>query len=362
MPKVLALLSGNIKALGGCEIYRVSLPLHFLSKDPNWEVSWLPASQVTILELQRMAASHDIFVLPRYFAPVSQVMDGVKAFVRLVHRNGGKVIYETDDDYTNKHRKVHGGGETAMAIAGMCDAITVTTPHLRKVMKSIDKPTHVLPNHVDCEAWASAADIPRKVEGLVIGLTGSTTHHYDWMVLKDVLPSIMEDYENVTLFLMGFHPPYFDALHERVIREPGRPYQNYMFTIRGIDVVLAPVVPSDEFNKSKSAIKVIEGMASARPVGKKLGGAACLATDMPVYRRVINHRNNGLLVEHTPEAWDKALRTIIEDHNLRSRLQLNGLKWARRNRDMASGYRLWRDVYTEILQTRRTKKKRRSQS
>lgn len=358
MPSVLGLFGHSPTSLGGCEIYRVSQPFAYLDKDPDWTADWAPGPYVAQImiehgqDLTTLAQKYDLFVLPRYFTPNEQVDRGFQRFARAVRMAGHKLVYETDDDYTNEHREVHGGGSSALMIAAMCDAITVSTPHLKRVMEERvpGVPVHVLPNQVDIDVWGAVAK-SEPARDMVIGLTGSRTHYYDWHVLADVIPGILEDYPNVTFFLMAFFPDYFEKIQgDRIIREPPKQYDQYAWTIRGIDIVLAPVDPNDRFNDSKSGIKAIEGMASARPIGKKMGGACVVATSNSVYRRVINHRNNGWLVkEHTPEAWDEALRTLLDDHSLRAKLQINGLKWAKNNRSIAQNYVLWRDVYQKIL-------------
>lgn len=358
MPKVMALLGSGIQNVGGCEIYRVTMPLtHLADGDKSWQVEWAPVDEVVRslsrnlrVGLARLAKQADIYILPRYFIPSPASMTAFELLVGEIHRNGGKIVYETDDDYTNEHRIVHGGGDSAMHIAGLCDLVTVSTPHLRKVMQErVDVPVVDIPNQVACDTWAEPMGKGRVIPELTLGLTGSPTHHADWIVLKDVLPRILADYPNVHLVLGGYFPDYFENLQgDQVHRQPPVHYGAYVNLINVLDIVLAPLEPNDAFNLSKSAIKVIEGMAAARPVGKRVGGAACIASDMPVYRRAINNRNNGLLVAHTPEAWEQGLRTLIEDNNLRARLQLEGLKWVRKHRDIAQNWTLWRAAYQEL--------------
>jgi len=124
----------------------------------------------------------------------------------------------------------------------------------------------------------------------------------------------------------------------------------YTHLIRACDIILAPVDPNDGFNKSKSPIKCLEGWAAVRtlPNGKP-GGAAVIATGNAVYRLVVRNRHNGLVVNHTPDDWERAIRLVIEDDQLRARLQMNGLRDVRRDHDIAKNWVLWRDAYTKII-------------
>lgn len=356
MISVTALLGYGTDRIGGCEIYRVTMPLAMLARRYGWDVQWLPldhaAAMVRAGKLADIVRS-DLYILPRLFTVPQEQDSQAFALIELLHTMNKKVVYEVDDDFTNKHRKVFGGGEGAMAVARRCDALTVSTPHLKKVMQAVSgletKPIYVVPNCVDPTLWFTPeqqVELPRPV----IGLTGSTTHYHDWKVLADVMPGILRDYPDVTFLLGGFHPDYFDDLPEdRVLRQPGVRYPDYAATIKNCDIVLCPVDPDDEFNKSKSAIKAVEGMAAARWVGKKLGGATVIATDVAVYRRVVQQKHNGLLVEHRQAAWDSAIRRVLNDYQLRIRLQINALRWARQHRDISQEVSRWRRAYRLIV-------------
>lgn len=97
-----------------------------------------------------------------------------------------------------------------------------------------------------------------------------------------------------------------------------------------------------------SGVKALEAMSAARVLGNgKAGGAVAVCTDMPVYRRVVNNRHNGLLVKNGD--WYSALRLLVEDKNLRSKLAVAGHKYIKKHKDIAVGYKSWGRAYREIL-------------
>lgn len=356
MPNVLALFARKREGyehMGACEIYRVSIPLHFLeTQDKRWVVSWTHlVEDIVEMHLAQAISWADLIVLPRWWFEKEHESEAIQFISDLSRTFDKRMIYECDDDYTNQYREVHRGGDTSIKAAQACDAITVSTPYLGKLMqKATGKETHTLPNCIDPRHWDAFAEGKRMYDGLVIGLAGTKTHYHDWKVLQNVMPGILADYPDTRLLLGHLHPDYFDALPEdRVIRHPGEPYQYYPGLIRQMDIVLAPVDPEDRFNWSKSAIKAIEGMASKRRVNGKWGGAAVVATDTTIYRRAINNGSNGLLTEHTEEGWDQALRQVIEDEILRRKLQVNGYRWSR-NRHIQNNWKLWRNAYNSVLQ------------
>jgi len=356
--RVLAIYFGKpLTKPGGCEIYRINMPFYYLGQH-NWQYGWVYFSEI-YEEFKKngtqafwdMAANYDIFVFPRAIAPEPQAMEGIRGIFHILRKLGKRIIYEVDDDITNEHRDFSDQGVLgATQIASWTDAITVSTPFLGELMSSRSKrPSHVLPNCIDPLLW----DKPKNYhsEGLVIGLSGSTTHGKDWNVLAHVLPRILETQYDVpvTLRLTGFSPDYLREL-PRTEHYPGLDYEVYAEVVRDSDIVLAPVDPMDGFNRYKSPIKVIEGMGATRAVGNSLGGAACIATDNPVYRLAIQHEKTGLLVEQTEEAWFNAIDRLIRDVEFRSSLQLTANKWVWKHHDIQKEWVKWDKAYRKTLE------------
>lgn len=338
--------------LSACQIYRTNIPFYELRKH-GWGADWENWESIREQYMKqgaevftKLIQAYDIFVLPRVTATEDGTLEGLAILVRLMRLNGKRVIYEVDDDFTNKHRDLrHMGVHRAMEIAAWCDAATVTTPYLAEIMsKQMRRKAYILPNMVTKDLWNDTSHyLPH--EGLVIGLSGSPTHFQDWKVLETVIPRILEnDYGTpVTFRITGFHPEYIREVPE-VEFIPPQNYINYAQIVRTCDLVLAPVVPDDGFNLAKSPIKVIEGMAATRYDY----GAACIATDNPVYRLAIENGKNGLLVQHTPEAWYNAIDTLLKDTSLRQNLQLAGHAWVWKRHDIATRWTEWARAYQQI--------------
>ena len=177
-------------------------------------------------------------------------------------------------------------------------------------------------------------------------LAGTKSHYQDWMVLKDVIPGILADYPHVKFLVAGITSEYLVNAGAETIAPVQ--YTAYPGILAQADILCAPLIPDDPFNAGKSPIKAIEGWCTARPVGKQVGGCAVIASKSVVYRGTVQNRHNGLLVDHTPEAWDAGLRKLIEDQCLRQKLQIQGHKDACRY-DMATHWQDWHRVYTKIV-------------
>lgn len=342
---------------GGCEIYRINMPLHYLGEH-GWDTGWVHFETLMAdyrarkgAALAALFARYQIVVLPRMVAPSGQHLAAARTLIDLLHAGGVRVVYEVDDDLSNRYRDLSPKGvDNAMTIARWCDAITVTTPYLAELMqRETKRPVYVLPNMLDASVWDQPARAVSHPE-LVIGLSGSATHEADWRVLESVLPKILNSQYDmpVRLKLTAYHPPYLQNLPQTDYL-PAADYLRYAEIVRQCDVVLAPIDPRDGFNRSKSPIKVLEGMAASRPVGQHIGGAAVIATRSPVYQLAIQHEKTGLLVRHTPDDWYAALDRVIRDSAVRQSFQRRGHSWVYRHHAIHRKWTLWRDAYRAIL-------------
>lgn len=337
----------------GSDVYRVNMPFFYISQKKRHQADYAFITDIVqradMLGPQvwdELAQAYDLFVLPRAFAPNDHMKGLIDSLIDLFHAAGKPVVYEVDDDFSNEYRQVLDGD--AFGVVARCDAITVSVPALVERMKALGKPTYVLPNCVSAEVWKDPFRRTVLENELLIGLTGSTTHADDWRVLETVLPDILERYPQVHLLIGGFHPDYLAGLPRTEYVPPVR-YERYSRLVKGCDIILAPL-NDDPFNRCKSPIKVLEGMAAARTLADGTqAGAACIASNHDVYSAVIEHGFNGLLTAHTPHAWAEALETVITDTLLRKTLQRQGYRWVWKHRDIARRAQDWLDAYAIIL-------------
>lgn len=350
---VLAFFAGKERPLGGCEIYRVTMPYYWLEKKLGWKADWTffePFLMEFLRDrtiLARVLSTYDLFVFPRYYIPDSTPPEVKRVMLDVfdIFRKMGKaIIYEVDDDYTNLDRQVIDGD--AMIVASAASAVTVTTQILADLMtEKSGRKSYVLPNMFSPDVFFD--EPPRKVtDKVVIGLTGSGSHVRDWEVLKEVIP-VLVDRPDVHVVIGGFHPDYI-ADHENISFVPALEYGQYVQLIQALDIVLAPV-NGEQFNLYKSPIKAVEGMAARRPVGDSFGGAAVIASDNAVYRQAVEHGNTGLLVAYDPSAWLNAIEGLVEDEQTRQRFQLKGHERVCRTRDISKHVDLWANAYQAVL-------------
>ena len=347
--KVLGLLGNGITVVGAVDTYRIALPFTYLNNENSGiQCGWMPmqdAAQLLYAGNTEAVFGNDIIVLAR---PITDDVEGTRKFVKALCVRGAKVVYEVDDDYSGLNREPE-EGRTCLPLAAEVDAITVTTKPLANLMTELSggKPVYVVPNAIELEWFAETARTAERKfpDHLTIMLAGTKTHERDWVVLQTVIPELQENYPEVRLLVAGYQYEYMDDWTFEFMSPVH--YSQYPAMLAQADILCAPLDPDDQFNRSKSAIKAIEGWCAARKIGKKMGGCAMIVTDSVTYRGTVQNRHNGLLVKHTPEAWYEGLSRLIEDTYLRQKLQVEGLKDAR-HYDIATRWVDWHQAYTSI--------------
>ena len=335
--------NSEVTGISAINYYRAVAPLSYLNQEPDFDIKILGQSEIrSLMErgLDHQLLGSDLYLTSRLFAGSA----GRPEFIGAIHESGGKVIFDTDDDLTDEYRDL-GRGEDFKGIIGDVDYVTVSTPYLADRMSAYaNNPPVALYNHVDA-GWFSEVSLqaPRLVDGLTIGMIGTASHYDDWHFPLEALHRIADEYPGVTIVSAGYTPDYLRGLSNLVELSPV-PYVKYPNMMRQFDIVCCSLDPSDKFNLSKSGIKALEAMSAARMFSnKKVGGAVPVCTNTPVYRRVVNNRNSGLLVDN--DQWYEALLSLVENRAFRERLAVTGHRWVGKHRDIATGYKAWGQAY-----------------
>jgi len=362
--RIVALMGSN-PSIGAPDIYRVTLPFSHLDKNSGIKAGWLPADKAqemmqakgaTLSRNVRDLFGYDIVVLRRWLGEKEDagvlVYKDIKQISKELTGKEAIVVYESDDDYSSRYRPADITMGTWKPYIQHVDAVIASTEPLGQLMAEeagLDK-YYVAKNYIPYEMFTSTSRLAKREDDrITVMLAGTATHDEDWKVVADVMPKIIEVYPNVAFKVAGNVPDYLYGKCEFVAPVH---YSQYPALLRQADILCCSLDPNDQFNRSKSYIKAIEGWSSARPIGKnKTGGCAVIVSKAESYRGVVSNRHNGLVVEHTPEAWENAIRLLIEDWHLRQKVQINGLKTAK-GYDMAVRWTDWHEVFSNILASR----------
>lgn len=267
-------------------------------------------------------------------------------FVDEIHRRGGKLVLDSDDDLTETYRLVSGRGEIFKQVLGAVDHVAVSTQPLADLFTPYtQRPPTVLQNCVEVEWMHKVAANSKRIvtDSLTLGFSGSPTHWGDWYLPSVPFARIGRDFSDVTLMLHGEVPRYLSYAVDRapLYKLGGVPFSVYPVLLHQFDVVLCAVDIRDRFNDGKSALKALECMAlGVVPICSRFGPYMELeALGAPVV----------IVEEESRDGWYEAMRKVIRFTDRREWLSEAGPDWVREHRDMTvSGYKQWETFYREV--------------
>lgn len=325
--------------------YRIIAPLRAVHRHDNG-ITTVVGSFADFMEATEEEIGHqDVYTLCRSmgFADASDVAE----YVDEIHRRGGLVVLDSDDDLTETYKMVSGRGDAFKEALGLVDYATVATPPLAELLGQYTKaPPVVLRNCVDAE-WMQkvAGDGRRLVEGLTLGFSGSPTHWGDWYLPAVPFARIGKDYPDVTLVLHGQCPRYLGFADQQatLLKLGGVPFSMYPILLSQFDIVLCAVDSRDEFNDGKSAIKAIECMAL---------GIVPICSRFKPYMELEEAGAPVVIVpEDTRDAWYETMRVLVQPDGYREALSAAGPEWVAENRDMVnSGYKQWESFFRSVVE------------
>ena len=265
--------------------------------------------------------------------------------------------YEIDDDLFHispKSSAYHAfnSGENRHRLSAVAeyirkiDYLTVSTEPLMDLYsqyKSMDK-IFVVPNAIDLELFSEkhvkTNDDYEKKE-IIIGWTGSNTHHSDIAIIDSAITQVVNSHPNVKLLIGGWDDcPFFKNIpKEKKIKAPWtKSMDEYVGMISKIDIAVCPLEDT-VFNRGKSNLKVMEAMSLGIPV---------VASNVFPYGQTIINNENGKLVKPRHHKWVKALEELLLDVEMRKSFGKSGRKLIQEKYDQKNVSKEWCDIYDKI--------------
>jgi glycosyltransferase involved in cell wall biosynthesis len=314
---------------GGCGNYRVGLPM--------WALEQLGHDTLAFTYLN-IEVDDSVDLLVGQLISAEPRSEQWRALARKPDRSYG-LVYEIDDDVwrlkdTNPARTDFEGevGESVRRNIEMADAVTVTNNRLAEVVSAYNKNVFVLPNCID------QAQIRREItpnERLTVGWAGASGHDKDFQSVQRELKTFFRRNPQVDTHFVGVnHGP-----------DIGRPDSRYTGWTKNLTEYLAKIdfdlgiapLAYHAFNRSKSDLRFLEYASLGIPV---------VASDFGPYSESIEHGVTSFLVRH-PHEWNKYLRQLVLDDELRQEVGRNARDWAATRTIQANSWR-WEDVYLKV--------------
>lgn len=264
-----------------------------------------------------------------------------ESLIRMIGNSGARLIYDIDDDLLalDEHHQesdIYGKSRNlVISFLAAADETWVSTTLLKERLSEVTSSILVIPNRLDLDLWRPLNTPPRQGGSVRILYMGTRTHRADWQKIEPALAHIYRLHGNtISIHIIGIDEPnrfpHWVSVHEPPdgIGAVYPAFVNWLRNLGEFDIGIAPLT-SSPFNLAKSGIKFFDYTAL---------GAVTLASNLPPYANVIDHENNGILVSgDSPLEWERALTSIIYDHEKRQRL------WQRAAQDLKDHHALIRD-------------------
>lgn len=135
--------------------------------------------------------------------------------------------------------------------------------------------------------------------------------------ISPIIPKLFNQYGNrISMTFVGVHPKVDCVECEYIQSMPLMEYREFMIKQR-FDIGVAPLMEND-FSKCKYFNKFLEYSTQ---------GIMGLYSNTEPYTYVIKDKENGLLVNNTPDAWYKALCMAIDNYSLRKKCLFNAIEY-----------------------------------
>lgn len=268
-----------------------------------------------------------------------------------------KIIYDLDDDiwsvpsYNPAFKLMKAWIPGFEICAGLADLVTVSTEHLRlMVKKALGKNcprVEVLENAVDFD-WFHPVDgkYRKKRNGrIVIGWAGTNTHEGDIERVMALMPSILRENPEVDFEIIGHSPSKeFEEFGGRVRERYFVPVAEFAANWAGWqwDISLAPVA-ENEFNMSKSNIKMIEAAAIRIP---------CVASNFGEYSKFASHSKllKEAIMASTQAEWKRKITRLVRDAEYRQNIGSEMYRVGLQKYDIRHRVEKWNEMFQMVLE------------
>jgi hypothetical protein len=244
---------------------------------------------------------------------------GPGAIASTVEKFGGRVVLDLDDDVFSGNpstiakgpatRWLYGPQQTSR-ILQRADAVIVSTALLATALPELNVPLYILPTVPDPAAYVIAQHHGR---AQTIGWAGTNGGLQFLDPLREVFDHLLEQHSAVLEVVSSARWDGPSVFTPWELADEGTLFARF-------DVGIMPL-PDTAYARAKAGFKLLQYMAAGLPV---------VASPVGINVELVELSGAGYLAE-SPEEWAQALRSLIEDPELRSEM-------GRRARNFVEGY------------------------
>ncbi|MGL5508703.1 MAG: methyltransferase domain-containing protein [Microcoleaceae cyanobacterium] len=229
------------------------------------------------------------------------------------------IVAEIDD---NPIRRKEYAENNYLSYRG-CHCVQTTTEPLGKFLQEINPNVAIFPNQL---AYLPPAKDFEKRQFIHI-FFGALNRENDWQPIMLNINKIIDKYQQKLFFHVVHDQLFFDSLNTNNKQFTAFcPYAQYKEIMYNCDIALLPL-NDNPINAMKSDLKFIE-----------CAGHSVVAIASPtVYENSIIDQQTGFIYKN-PQEFEKCLKEMIINHNLRQKVANNAYEWVKKNRLLSQHY------------------------
>lgn len=266
--------------------------------------------------------------------------------IEAMQERGVKVIFECDDYLhgisqvqSHDYKKSYTAKVLAQLEAGMkaCDAMTVSTPYLRKKYKKMNPNVYVCQNGLDINRYDF--ELPER-DTVNIGWAGATGHLeavQPWFAMTGAIMRARPDTRFISIgkeFAMAFQK---EIGEDRALAVPWAAIEQYPAAMTMLDIALAPGGHGGWW-RGKSDLRWLEAGALGIP-----------AIVNPIIYPEVQNGETGLIATDQQQVAE-ALLALIDDPELRQEIGQNAREHVRSKRSMEAVKGQWLKAFERVLE------------
>jgi len=326
-------------------------------------VAWLPAGRDACalyrMLIPSMHTQNSSFILSEGMMPLEEFVDvdvtvvqriatkGNLEAIKIMHQCGMRVVFDLDDNVWSipKYNPAQQAYETIKEGIGVCaleaDVLTVSTQALKDaVIKYVPefkkRRVEVIPNAVDFDYFQPKVMYPDRL--FTVGWGGTNTHSEDTRKVFDCVASVVKDRNDIRFETVGLPMPEKLKDHKRAATREYVPVAEYAARLAswGWDLFIAPL-EYNEFNRSKSNIKILEAACVGSPI---------LVSDVGEYGKFCRmDKELQYLLCNSDTDWKRKIVELKNEPKHREALVLKMRKVVRQNFEAKTVAKQWRAVF-----------------
>ena len=323
-------VSGIIRQDTGVGFYRIGQPVEFIKKQlgtdcritpftgknrPTGLVERKDAPTWTDKTLMEITKGADVIICNSLYSE-----DELLKILNLRRWSGAKLVFDIDDDLyavatdNPAHKNVPHLIRTFEKCLSIADGVTVSTPALKELYKSLNPNIYVNPNGQNIQFWSKIKS-PKQHKGIRIGWRGAQGHGGDIALVKPALDELKKKYD-ITFCTLGVEPKFKPDEHWKFVGTLDFPKT---LAKMDLDIAVVPLIDK-RYNRAKSNIAVCEFSMLKIP---------CVASPVENQKDM-----GGVLYAKNNYEWYEQLERLIKDKALRKQKGKEAYDFVVENYDM----------------------------